>query len=472
MLRTDHFELKESTEYYIDSYSMLDKSFVESFTVGIPASLNNDMYFEELFFVENKWILFTTATCNSGQNTILYVQYLDNRGQVKNKPKKIAEIPKENTPDDWFRIIRTGNKILIEYNRSYLSYNGIPFHIKIINSNLEVTDKWDFVFEKMVDNPHFRIKKILMGESGNIYFLTRADLAVKKKKRSPVIKQENIIFVYNQEQGELYDFKIALKKYVPEDVTFALNADEEIVVFGFMTPKNRNNLEGIFYQVIDPRTRKEKFPVTSKYNYMVFSKEQEAEFKSKRSMKAKGNVYEYIPKDIIFIKNGCSLFISEQQYRITEKFTDPKTGRDNIIENYYAGDLILSMGDKDGKISWVRRVYKDQQSIDDDMYYLSYAAINGGNNVKLLYNDNSSNLKKELPDKYHRIKFVPGKTVKGMAVLASVFKDGRPMKDPAFGHDSKNVVFLPRLIKRTADERFIICARQKNRIRFGTMYFE
>ena len=82
------------------------------------------------YYLDNKIILFTTATNTDTETKHLYVQYLEQNGQLKNKPKKIGSIPLGNIAEDGFTFSLAENKSkIVIFRIRFIRFNYILFTI-------------------------------------------------------------------------------------------------------------------------------------------------------------------------------------------------------------------------------------------------------------------------------------------------------------------------------------------------------
>ena len=126
---------------------------------------------------------------------------------------------------------------------------------------------------------------------------------------------------------------------------------------------------------------------------------------------------------------------------------------------------------KEGVLDWQIRIPKNQNSSDDNGYYHSIATFVDANKLKIIYNDNRSNLENKLAEKTKELKNNPVLTPKGQAVLATLYSDGSYEKYPMFKDDDAKLVIVPRLIAKTG-KRFVTYTQDGKSIKFGSFVFE
>ncbi len=430
--------------------------------------------FEALFYLNERLILLTSAVDKERKKQFAYIQYINEDGTLKNKPKQIGSLTLTDDEESGFNFALSYDKsqIIVYYHEAFNIYYSQAFTFKIFDANLKE------VFAKNLELPmsgrKFHIVQYAFGKSGNIYMSAKV---VRKKKKSrtktAVEKYDNTIFVYNIKRDEINEYPIKLTKFIPSDITFELDNEENVIVFGFFTAKaaKAGEFSGIFYQKINPKTLKLVTNLATKYYYKVFKKEEMAEFSQKRNIakesKSSEFLYDYNLNDIVFIDNGSCIFIAEHYYMETRTMIDPKTKEETIIYYYHYNDLYTALVDKDGNMKWLKRIPKNQNSFNDDGYFSSYSVTTVGSKVKIMYNDNPANLNINESLKIKELK----NPKRSVAVMLTIYSDGSWDKAKIFGSDDVKTIFSPTIFTSIKDN-FIIYGQSGKEYKFGGFFFE
>lgn len=453
----------------LDYFSSTMNSKESSNQIIMPSVGGTATHFEDIFYMNSKIILFSSAV--SGSNKILYVSYLNSDGYLKNKPRDIGSIPVSNASADGFsfKITETG-KILITFHNTFAQYNGEPFTFKIINSDL--TEEINYSLELPLKGRSFEMLHSITSKSNDVYMLMKAEKAADKKK-SEIVEYEYIVIVYTSKKKEFTTFKVNADKYVASNVTMGLDLNGNIVAGGFCsnkTAKIPNEFIGVFYNRFNPNTLKTD-PFDPKKNTRLFSKELMAEFPQKRNGETPDQYFNYLLKDIAFFQNGGFAFVAEQYYTTSTTIITPGTKKETVINYYFYNDLLVCGANKDGVLDWQIRIPKNQVSSDDFGYYHSVATFTDANKLKIIFNDNRSNLNNKVPDKTKELKNNPTLIPKGQAILATLYSDGSYEKYPMFKDEDSKYVIVPRLITK-AGKRYLAYAQDGKSIKFGSFVFE
>ncbi|MGQ9846210.1 MAG: hypothetical protein ACUVQP_01730, partial [Bacteroidales bacterium] len=457
---------------YLEYFSNTTNVIETSNQIIMPIVNGIQTHFFDMFYINQNLILLTYADVSSQR--MLYIQYLNPDGTLKNKPKDIGSIPLTNAPKDNFKVKLIDGKIAVLYHNTFASYNNEDIHFKLINA--ELREELNVALKFPLVGRSFDIVQFDAGKTGYLYFLTKCLQEGKKKPasgKSAEEKYEYIMLSYNTKRKEFAQFNVKADKYVPSNVIFGLDNEEYIYVAGFFankTVKFPKEFMGAFYMKINPRTQKIEV-IDPKKSIRVFSKEFMAECSQKRNGTTPEQYYNYVLKNFLFFDNGGFAVIAEQEYVVGDDIVDPATKKVTHIDNYYFNDLIVFGVTKDGTLAWNIRIAKNQYSPDDKGFYHSYAAFSESNKIKIVYNDNKANLNNKEADKTKQLKNNPVLTPKGLATIVSIFPDGSFEKYSMFqDQDQKNVI-IPKMIYNTG-KRYVTCAQDGRSIKFGSFTFE
>jgi len=469
LVRSNSILKVTNSKIYIEYYSSVTNDMESIGEILLPTVNGVQADYEDLYYLNSKIILFTSAV--NGPHRMLYVQYLNNDGTLKNKPRELGSIPAANMPADGFKTRAiSDSQILVEFHNSYMQYNGEPFTFKIVNSNL--IDDFSEKIELPLKERSFEVLQTGVTKAKAIILLVKAEEISKKK--TVLTQYEFILFVYNPKSKVFTTINIDALKYFPQNMMFAFDNQENIVLGGLFANKTRkteNEFVGAFYQVINPRTLK----VVSndvKNNYKIFDKNFVNAFASKRNGETPVQYNNFIMKDIICFENKAIAFIAEQQYTGQKIITDPGSKAETTINYYYYNDLMVFGVNKEGVLDWFKQVPKNQESLNDNGYWHSYVAIKNVNQAKILFNDNTANLKNSIPDKTKLLKNNPNTfKVTGQAVMISIFADGSFEKYPLFPDKDSKVCILPKILI-PAGKRILAGCQEGKDVKFCTFAFE
>lgn len=475
LLRSDSPIEPTPENTYLDYYNVYSHSIESSNQLLLPSINGYPANFYDLFYIDNKLILLTTA--NIGNNKELYIQYLNRDATLKNIPKKIGSIPITNYEKDNFKMIFNNNKFYFLYYNSFVAYNKENINVKIVNSDLLEEATYNIVLPLVGES--FEIEQYTVGKSGFIYFLLKHYIKEKKgrtqQKENEEEKYDYVLVTYNPKRKETiqYDIKPGGGKYNATNAIIGLDAEENVIITGFIankTVKVPKEFIGAYYVKINPRTQKIE-STDLKKSIRLFSKEFIAQNAEERNGKSPELYNHYKLKNIFFFEDGGFAVISENAYVAGDDITDPTTKKVTHIDYYTNNDLILYGANKDGVLSWNFRIPKNQVSTDDKGYYNSFIALYENNKIKILFNDQKANFNNKVTAKTKALKNYPTLPPKGFGVLYSIFADGSYEKYPAFKPEDEKWVIMPNLISYF-DRRYVLFVQDGRTIKSGTFIIE
>ncbi|MBN2683039.1 MAG: hypothetical protein JXR58_11065 [Bacteroidales bacterium] len=472
-LRTEGVNGFEGGKIFLEKYDLATKEVNSSAELVLPMVNGNEAKFLDMYYFKGKLILFTEVMEHTIMRRNLYVQYMNEDGTIKNKPLKMGSLPASNLPEDGFtvQLYPKESLFLIVYNSSFESYAGEAFSTKLMDENL--TEKWSKDLAFPLSETKFKVTQYLLGPSGNVYFVVDCEKKVTKG-RTELISKEPVIIVYNSIRKEINDYNIEMKKYIPKEIKINLDKNENIVIFGSLSAKNTNTIEGYFFQRINPKTQTIEFGTAEKNNFIAFSKNKVDVFAGKRYEKLGANKFDFVMKEVIVLENGISFLLVENYFTEIKEIIDPKTKEKTEIVYSNYNDLMVLMANENGNMATlqypVRVVGKSQYGINDFGYWSSYYATASGSKMKIIFNDANGN-KDIYNDKLSTFKTNVVTYPKGSAYVVTVYSDGSAEKDELFTENYSKYITSPKLVAPYKDG-FIIYGQEKSKYKFGTFFFE
>jgi hypothetical protein len=454
----------------LEYYSTTTNAQESSSQVIMPTVSGSPTHYEDMFYINSKIILFSSV--NSSSRKVLYVQYLNPDGTLKNKPKEIGSIPISNSALDGFTFnLNEANKIVLSYHNTFAQYNNEPFTYKVINSDL--IEETNVALEIPLKDRSFEVTQSKISKAGDIFMLIKAEKVKDAKKESAVTQYEFIMMVYNAKKKEFHPFKVTADKYNPSHAIFGLDKEENILIGGFFANKSAkiaNEFIGAFYMKINPKIFKVTV-VDPKKSIKLFSKELMAEFSQERNGETPDKYFNYVMKDLVVFENGGFAFLAEQQYTTSTTIIAPGTKQETRIDYYFFNDLVVCGVTKEGVLDWQIRIPKNQNSSDDNGFFHSIATFVDANKLKIIFNDNRANLNNKVAEKTKELKNNPVLVPKGQAVIATLYSDGSYEKYAMFKDEDSKFVIIPRMIIQ-ANKRYVTYAQDGKSIKFGSFAFE
>jgi len=461
---------------WLEYISLTTLNVDESNEIAFPSIGGKQSYYEDIFYVNDKIILFTSIKDKSRNQKLLYISYLNTNGTLKNKPKEVGAIPISNFPEDdfEFKYLEDTKEIMVQYHKSFTQYNGEKYFIKIFDSNLKANFSEEFVFPKEFVDRKAEIVQVERGKSENIYFLIKEEQV--KTRSSSTTKYDNVLLVYNFQKKEFKSYNIVVGKYYGKDLRFALDKDEVVTIAGTFEAKSSRTpglLGGLFYVKVNPMTEKILVPSNPKLSFYDFIRDKKLlpTFSDNRTGETGEQRNSFKVNNIEMLENGGFMIVTEMFYESFREFKDPETKEIIKVKYYNYLDFLIGFVDKEGKFKWVKRFPKMQFSTKDDGYFSSYAIWTNVNTVKLMYNDDSKNIDNKNPSKTKTVKFNPKSAPKAVAIMHSIYTDGSEQKTTMFEGDDGKCAIVPRTFTHFSDG-FLIYSLSGKEFRFCQFDFE
>jgi hypothetical protein len=470
LVRVEKEKPLERSRVWLESISKTTNGVDGSYELTLPEVYNKKTVYENLFYLNEKLILFVAVLDNIKQRRNLYAYHIDEDGTTKGEALFLGSIPIIGNTGSLYNYTLTPDKkkIIIEYNNPFTTYTGEPFVFKVIDSDLKLVEKKEFQMPYL--KRQFDVMKYERGESGDYYFALRLHPAKSRRASRPgqAVKYEFKMMVFNMKRDSFLIYPITMTKFTPRTMTFALDDEENVIIFGQGTKRSAPAIAAVFYQKLNPKI--EKFEVKA---FRDFSKDRAflAEFQLERNGTGPGEWFSYTPGEILFLHSAGIVYLTEQHYVTTRKIVDPKTKEETSVYYHNYGDILAVSVDDDNQMNWHTKVPKMQFSTNDNGYYSSYAATVDVNKIKLIFNDNQKNFGRVPYAKIKEVKFNVSLAPSGQAALATIYSDGNVDKAEMFQKSDRRVNVCPRLFIEH-DGQFFIYGQERSDFKFGNFFFE
>jgi hypothetical protein len=267
------------------------------------------------------------------------------------------------------------------------------FKIFDLDMNLVNEGEYKLPFESEFSTIH----EHLISNSGD-YFICLSEFRRSENRTvfSPKMEYKALhIYRINDDLG-LQDFTldldgrpvVALAMSSTDNNTFTLN--------GIYSNTDQSGVAGVFYQKLDLNNEK-----VIKEGFQEFEEEFITQGWSERSLRraerrkeqGKGDpeLFSYTMRDVTFLDDGSIIGTMEQYYVQVRSNSDGRVDQSSNLYYYYYNDIIAYKIDTAGAFSWVKKIEKDQVSINDGGPYSSFETFVSDGRVYFIFNDNIDN---------------------------------------------------------------------------------
>ena len=450
-----------SETFSLDEFDRTSLQRRSSTQVEIPSIGDDRTQFEDIFFINNKFYLFTSLYDGKTDSKKAYCTLMNNRGQWLDLPTQIDQLPLKKWKAAEFRFEFSQDSSL------FMVYHLLPFNRNSNESfSFKVYDRsLSLLWEKRLELPYgeeaFEITDYALDSNGNVFMLTGSTQEkVKDEFRWKQLRQKKyVLLAYDWQKNKLTEFDVSLKDKWIIAVTFDLNDAGDISIGGFYSNDQYFTIAGTFFFTLQAQS----YDLKAK-GLMAFDKKFLEEFMNQRRVEKGRELPNFYFDHLVLHEDGSAVMVAEQ-FNVTERVTnDPTTGRPVLTNFYNYSDVMVVKVNSDGSIRWARRLPKRQSMLADLRYYASYSMIEKGDAVYLLYNDNPENWLEELLDDDDLRTFSNIK--KSVAALVKVEADGNVVRERLFSHKDAETILRPQLFFQENDE-VIIYGQYKKNYRFG-----
>ncbi|HLP12839.1 MAG TPA: hypothetical protein VK177_12970 [Flavobacteriales bacterium] len=351
---------------------------------------------------------------------------------------------------------------LIVRKYPYDKFSNEKYYLMMYDSTMK--ELWKKEIELPYANNLLDITDKLIDQTGNVHLL--ATLAPEKQKgdlfNRSVAANKYLLVSFYPAENKLKEFEINLDGKFITAVTAGMNPANNIAIGGFYSNSNSYTLAGTFYLTMSPET---KSVIT--LNQKPFDKQFLMEFMSERAANRGEELTDFYFDHFILNADGSAMLVAEEYYKQTHTYFDPynQLYYDNNTYNY--NSIIVIKVNKSGEIDWTRKISKRQVSTTGSNEYFSYSLAKGSNQLYIMFNDHSGNLK----DASINSESVYGLTQNkfSVPVLVSIDSTGVGSKKKFFEQGKDRLIFLPSVSRKLGENTYMVARQRKNKIQFGTL---
>ena len=174
-------------------------------------------------------------------------------------------------------------------------------------------------------------------------------------------------------------------------------------------------------------------------------------------------------RDVTFLDDGSVIGTMEQYYVQVQSNSDGRVDQSSNMYYYYYNDIIAYKIDTTGAFSWVKKIEKDQVSINDGGPYSSFESFVENGRVYFIFNDNLSNYNMNgeflYPQKLHSANY--SRKRNAVSLTSIDLESGESVRTSFLERDRSNTLVVPKLFTvnyRTGELIIYSVAGQKEKI--------
>ena len=123
---------------------------------------------------------------------------------------------------------------------------------------------------------------------------------------------------------------------------------------------------------------------------------------------------------------------------------------------------------KDGQISWAKKIPKYQRTSNDGGFYSSYTLAQINSKLYFIFNDNPKNFFLQKGEHYKS--YSRGKNC--VLTLVELDQNGKTTRESIFAADQADIYTRPKVCRQVADKEVILFGRKKKNQKFIKLSFK
>ncbi len=459
---------------FLDYYPMetMNRSFSSALVypesnkeVNIPFRL----YFEDLYRVGSKSVLFMTSYNHEKDRHSAYAQVLNINGKPEGPVYELAKIKAERKSNRGkFHFITSPNRqyVLIYNNEPFDQYNDEKFGFTVVDTNFQTV--WSNEYTLPYKTQNFIPEDYRLDNLGNAYMLSKV-FFTREQEREKNVTGSNYYYTIlrfkpEDEKNQFQEYVIRLKDKHIVNASMRINPNNDLVVAGYYADdKNLNKITGLYYFTFPlEASAPERISMHALPEGFIpdFQTDVPSRF-------GEDEEPQLINTQFILLDDGSQILVSEHTLITETCFTDFRTALTTCNYNYYFNDIFLVKIGADETVKWKIKIPKRQVTRNDGGMYSSFSLGLIAGRIVILYNDHPKNF--EL--KNDRGLMFMNDPKKATVALLEIDAQGHVKKQPLFSNDKRKTWFRPRIVHQLDQESMLICTTRFRQMAFARIRF-
>lgn len=475
-------------DLYLERYS--STSFKQEFSkkLEVPKMEGKEQSIEALYYLNNKFLLFTSLYDNKGNSFSVRAYSINNDGVFSPKAEEIFSMEAESRAaagDAGFYLSEDSSKILVTHYAVFRKEKIQRATLRVLDASLKLISTSKEEFPTKEDGEYVLLSNYSVNNDGEAFFLqTRVTPAQKKEP----MKSVHSIIMFGKDGSRMKDFPIDLDGKRVDRIFFSFDVKQNLLITGFYETKSGKGLmsytgiSGTFFMSIDKASGQEKAK-----SFQEFDKEIIESYIAPKQLAKNPNAAlpnRFVPRQIIQKEDGGVVCIHEDYYY------QYASGNGGAVETFYYGDLLITNINPDGTIKWIKLVPKRQIFIQrktavgigtigisatylidmkkDQTIYYSFLVGITGDKIVLVFNDDPLN--KDIRPAHESE--VMRKTKGSIPMQVTLTENGEMNKKTLFEAADFDVIIRPRISFQASDTRILIYGSKGDTDKFGVLTIE
>jgi hypothetical protein len=455
-------------EFILERYNSEDLSLLSKRTILLPEIDGQTMEFDQLFFLNDSFYLFTSFYNNTIKANEAYCCRLNKSGDWLDIPQRVDMNSGLRRNLAGFEVILSSDSslFLVRQDLRMDRKNNERLAFKVYD--LELNLQWEKELELPYSDDVLEIDHYALSPGGNVYMMTGISQEKTTAEGSiPSVREKHYVMLsYDWKNNKLKEFDVGLKNKWIMSATFDMTRTGDLAVGGFYSNNQSFSIAGTFFFLLDGRTQQLKSSGLKAFDEKLLKR-----FMSD-SRAEKGKELPNVYFDHFILNPDSTAYLIGEQFKISERvMTDPTTGRPVVSYYYNYDDIIVVKLSSEGQVQWATSVRKEQSTTGDLGAYSSYAPIRNGDNILFLFNDHPDNTAKLSKDINANLSSFTNHK-KSVAVLVTLDNEGKESRKALFSQKDSETILKPKLYFQQHDHEVILYGQYRKNYKFGKLVFK
>ncbi len=442
-------------EYFLEKYDN-SLSLLSQQKIEIPQSKEKDQQVKKVFFLNGKFIAFSTIWYDKEKKTEAGYQFISPEGKMDPSFNVLASIPKSksNTDDKntcEFELSPDRSRILFLNYELDEEKQPRKVSVKVLKSDM--SEIWNRSFTLNIREKDLDIDEAQVDNNGRVVVLGRIFLEGKEKSENKQkFKYHFLAFNADMKEPSEFEIKPGNERFV-SDIKYFFDDKSNIIVTGFYSEKSASKLKGVYYQKVEGAAMSMAPIVTADMDQAFF-----AEMVGSKKAEKTEELSEFHIREIFPAANGSLTFVAERFFIDATKRSNSYIPDFTFAYNYE--DILVFNMTVNASINWVRKIPKKQRTVDDGAFYSSFVCSNSGGTICIVYN-----AKKEDPNK---VMYNPRSA---FAYVSTVDPAGNVSTKPLFSAKEEETIMTPKVSLIPSPGKIIVHNIRGTTFKFAEIIF-
>ena len=281
--------------------------------------------------------------------------------------------------------------------------------------------------------------------------------------------------VFKLKNGELSDFNVRHNELLLKEIELTVQ-NEELIFSGLYADGVRSGIRGVFFIRMNDEGDILQEEYTRFSTNFLIQGQQLPQNLVLNNPNFKEGLGSYKMRSLRPTNDGGFIGIAEH-FDTEERFSGAGApGTNNRVDTYYYyNNIIVYKIDSMGRLQWNKIISKNQHSINDGGYYLSFSKYVNDSSIFLIFNDNSKNYTENgvylNPSSPKTAYFNSWRNA--VALVEIDIESGKSKRKSIGGKKNTDTVLVPKLcIENEENKELFLYGKSGNKHRYGRISFD